>query len=112
MLRKLVLLLVIAVSTSAGASTFQCGGYTLELIPDALFKINGQTVDSQRIKDLGETGMMVKMDLMPARDGNNYAFQYIHHPGSSARFLNVQLLQTSMDAPRIIGSFPCVKVGS
>lgn len=50
------------------------------------------------------------MGLMPARDGNNYGFEYVHPDGSNSRFLNVQLLQASMDAPRVIGSFPCVKV--
>lgn len=90
----------------------QCGGFRLDLIPDSLFKINGQTVTSQKIKMLGKdgTGMKIDMGLMPARDGNNYGFQYIHRPGSDSRFLNVQLLQASMDAPRVIGSFPCVKV--
>nr|DAI70382.1 MAG TPA: hypothetical protein [Bacteriophage sp.] len=52
------------------------------------------------------------MGLMPARDGNNYGFQYIHPDGSTKRWLNVQLLQNSMDAPRIIGSFPCKKVAA
>ena len=47
---------------------------------------------------------------MPAKDGNNYGFEYIHRPGTETRFLNVQLLQNNMDAPKIIGSFPCKKV--
>jgi len=90
----------------------QCGGFRLDLIPDSLFKINGQTVTSQKIKMLGKdgTGMKIDMGLMPAHDGNNYGFQYIHRPSSDSRFLNVQLLQASMDAPRVIGSFPCEKI--
>ncbi|SAL93366.1 Putative secreted protein (fragment) [Klebsiella pneumoniae] len=50
------------------------------------------------------------MGLMPAKDGNNYGFEYVRYPGTEKRFLNVQLLQASMDAPKIIGSFPCKKV--
>lgn len=110
------LLLLSIVTTAAwaenGGVTLQCSNFKLELIPDSMFKINGQTVTSQKVKVLGENqnGVKIDMGLMPARDGNNYGFQYIHRPGTEARFLNVQLLQNSMDAPKIIGSFPCKKV--
>jgi hypothetical protein len=43
------------------------------------------------------------MGLMPSRDGNNYGFEFVKRNGKA--FLNVQLLQNSMDAPKIIGSF-------
>lgn len=76
-----------------------------------MFRINGEYVTSQKIKTLGDgNGMKADMGLMPAKDGNNYGFQYIRRPGSESRFLNVQLLQNSTDAPKIIGSFPCKKV--
>lgn len=48
------------------------------------------------------------MGLMPARDGNNYGFEFVKRGGKS--FLNVQLLQNSMDAPKIIGSYPCSQI--
>lgn len=97
---------------SAGTTTLQCGSYKFEAIPEAMNKINGQTVTSQKIKMLGadETGIKISMGLMPARDGNNYGFEYIRYPGTEKRFLNVQLLQNSMNAPKVIGSFPCRKV--
>jgi hypothetical protein len=61
---------------------------------------------------LGKSGdyanMKMDMGLMPARDGNNYGFEFVKRDGKA--FLNVQLLQNSMDAPKIIGSFPCKKV--
>lgn len=91
-----------------GGLTLQCSGYKLELIPDAMFKINGETVTSQKIQTLGNgNGMKAELGLMPARDGNNYGFEYIRRPGTETRFLNVQLLQHNMDAPKMIGSFPC-----
>lgn len=93
-----------------GGVTLQCSNFKLELIPDAMFKINGQTVTSQKVRELGKDGVKIDMGLMPAKDGNNYGFQYIHRPGSESRFLNVQLLQFSADAPKIIGSYPCKKV--
>lgn len=99
-----------ASAANHGGLTLKCAGFKLELIPDSMFKINGEFVTSQKITDLGEDGLKVDMGLMPASDGNNYGFQYIHRPGSESRFLNVQLLQSSMDAPRVIGSFPCKKV--
>ncbi|HCS3923212.1 TPA: hypothetical protein OQX74_002376 [Escherichia coli] len=100
-----------AFAANPSGVTLQCGGYKLELIPDSLFRINGETVTSQKIKTLGNgNGMKADMGLMPAKDGNNYGFEFIRRPGTETRFLNVQLLQNSMDAPRIIGSFPCKKV--
>ncbi|MEQ5195387.1 hypothetical protein [Klebsiella pasteurii] len=105
------LLVIASFGATADTITMQCGGFRMEAIPDSMFKINGQTVTSQKIKILGNgDGMRVDMGLMPAKDGNNYGFQYIRRPGSESRFLNVQLLQNSMDAPKVIGSFPCKKV--
>lgn len=106
------LLALASVGASANTITMQCGNFRMDAIPDSLFKINGETVTSQKVKMLGKdgTGMQIKMGLMPAKDGNNYGFEYIHRPGTETRFLNVQLLQNSMDAPKIIGSFPCKKV--
>lgn len=79
---------------------------------EGLVRINGELVTSQKVKYLGAQGDESKavwnMGLMPARDGNNYGFEFVKRNGKS--FLNVQLLQNSMDAPRIIGSFPCKKV--
>ena len=91
-------------------ASIQCGGY--RLTGDGMTLINGEMVTSQKIKYLGapgdDTQMRMDMGLMPAKDGNNYGFQFIKRDGKA--FLNVQLLQNSMDAPRIIGSFPCKKV--
>ena len=107
----LFLLPGLSLAANNGGITLQCTGYRLELIPDSMFRINGEYVTSQKIKTLGDgNGMKADMGLMPAKDGNNYGFQYIRRPGSESRFLNVQLLQNSTDAPKIIGSFPCKKV--
>lgn len=72
--------------------------------------INGERVTSQKITNLGADGIKIDMGLMPAKDGNNYGFEYIRRPGTETRFLNVQLLQNNMDAPKIIGSFPCKRL--
>lgn len=96
----------------ANGYTAYCGPYTIVAKVGEMDMINGERVTSQKITNLGSDGIRIDMGLMPARDGNNYGFQYIHRPGSEKRLLNVQLLQNSMDAPKIIGSFPCKKVSS
>ncbi|HCM5438123.1 TPA: hypothetical protein ACQ7O8_004389 [Klebsiella pneumoniae] len=100
----------ISFSAAASGFTSHCGPYTFVAREGEVSIINGERVTSQKIKFLGEDGIKIDMGLMPAKDGNNYGFQYIHRPGSESRFLNVQLLQNSMDAPKLIGSFPCKKV--
>ncbi|HCC2456067.1 TPA: hypothetical protein M2P23_005447 [Klebsiella variicola] len=99
-------------SAAASGFTSHCGPYTFVAREGEVSIINGERVTSQKIKFLGEDGIKIDMGLMPARDGNNYGFEYIRRPGSESRFLNVQLLQSSMDAPKIIGSFPCKKIHS
>lgn len=100
----------ISFSAAASGFTSHCGPYTFVAREGEISIINGERVTSQKIKFLGEDGIKIDMGLMPAKDGNNYGFQYIHRPGSESRFLNVQILQNSLDAPKIIGSFPCAKV--
>ncbi len=45
---------------------------------------------------------------MPSRDGNMYGFEFIKRDGIV--WLNVELLRASMNAPRIIGTFDCIKI--
>ncbi|ECF0142211.1 hypothetical protein EX931_14270 [Salmonella enterica subsp. enterica serovar Monschaui] len=109
---KYALLFGLFVSLPSFAA-FQCGGYKMTLSDaEGLVRINGELVTSQKVKYLGAQGDESKavwnMGLMPAHDGNNYGFEFVKRNGKS--FLNVQLLQNSMDAPKIIGSFPCKKV--
>lgn len=106
-MKQFCLALAVMVSMPTMAA-IQCGNYIMT--GEGMTVINGETVTSQKVKFLGEDGIKIDMGLMPAKDGNNYGFQYIHRPGSESRFLNVQILQNSLDAPKIIGSFPCRKV--
>ncbi|MEL0553464.1 hypothetical protein [Raoultella lignicola] len=105
-------LALFAVISTPTMAAIQCGNYVMT--GDGMTVINGETVTSQKIKFLGKNGdyanMKMDMGLMPARDGNNYGFEFVKRNGKA--FLNVQLLQNSMDAPKIIGSFPCKKTSS
>lgn len=98
---------------SVGANAgFQCGGWKLTGDDDGWVRVNSEKVTTQKVHELGAKGDGANtkwdMTMMPASDGNNYGFQFIKRDGKS--WLNVQLLQASMDAPKIIGSFPCKKV--
>ncbi|HBS7006623.1 MULTISPECIES: hypothetical protein [Klebsiella] len=103
-------LILIALFSAPALSAVQCGGYRLTINDaEGLVRINGELVTSQKVKYLGKKGdesnTKWDMGLMPSRDGNNYGFQFIKRGGKS--WLNVQLLQNSMDAPKLIGSYPC-----
>ena len=107
---KLFSVAMLSIASFSSFAAIQCGGF--RMTGDGMTIINGDTVTSQKVKFLGKNGdyanMMMDMTLMPASDGNNYGFQFIKRDGKA--WLNVQLLQASMDAPKIIGSFPCKKV--
>ncbi|EPA3167025.1 hypothetical protein ACQ26G_004195 [Yersinia enterocolitica] len=111
-MKIVVLIIASALSFGAYANGYiaKCGPYSMVAKEGQMNVINGERVTSQKITFLGDDGIKIDMGLMPARDGNNYGFEYIHRPNSEKRWLNVQFLQHSMDAPRIIGSFPCKKV--
>lgn len=110
-MKQFCLALAVMVSMPTMA-VIQCGNYIMT--GEGMTVINGETVTSQKVKFLGKDGdyanMKMDMGLMPARDGNNYGFEFVKRNGKA--FLNVQLLQNNMDAPKIIGSFPCRKVPS
>ena len=109
---KVIFLFTVFLSYSSSGYCFivKCGDFKMVADAGQVSKINGEKVTSQKITELGDNGLRVEMTLMPASDGNNYGFEYVHRPDSETRFLNVQLLQADMDAPPIIGSFPCKKI--
>ena len=109
---NLILAVSLLLTSSLALADLQCGGYRLHAAKNGWTEINGEQATSQKIKFLGQKddweNVKTDMGLMPARDGNNYGFEFVKRNGKS--FLNVQLLQNNMAAPKIIGSFPCKKV--
>ncbi|MCD1126098.1 hypothetical protein LPW36_08810 [Jinshanibacter sp. LJY008] len=105
-----IALLLLFCGSALAAS--KCGKYRLDAGNDGWTRVNNEKVTSQKISFLkGKDdwdNVKIDMGLMPARDGNMYGFEFIKRNGKA--FLNVQLLQNSMDAPRIIGTFDCKKV--
>ncbi|EHZ8806235.1 hypothetical protein SP047_004304 [Salmonella enterica] len=113
-MKNILFLLSTLISTTAlanqGAMISQCGNFTLVAKVGEMTKVNGETVTSQKITELGNNGLKVDMTLMPARDGNMYGFEYVHPDGSNKRWLNVELIRGNMNEPRIIGTFDCKRV--
>ncbi|HCI6434077.1 hypothetical protein [Klebsiella quasipneumoniae] len=107
---KLLCFVLAMIVSMPSISAIQCGNYTMT--GEGMTGINGETVTSQKIKFLGKDGdyvnMKMDMGLMPSRDGNNYGFSSVKRNGKA--FSNVQPLQNSMDALKVIWSFPCKKV--
>ncbi|WP_337065157.1 hypothetical protein [Rouxiella badensis] len=116
-MKKSTFLLAFVISATSNAQTnvvhqYNCGEFKLDMIANSMSKINGEFVTSQKIASLGSGGMKMDMTLMPARDGNMYGFEYVHPDGSKKRWLNVELIRTNMDQPRIIGSFDCRRISN
>lgn len=84
-MRGIIFLLAVFSACSAWADGFtvKCGGYTMVANQGELSTINGERVTSQKITELGTNGLKVDMGLMPAKDGNNYGFEYIRRPGTA-----------------------------
>ncbi|HHT2233331.1 TPA: hypothetical protein ACTY1G_003601 [Klebsiella michiganensis] len=111
-MKKIILVigLLAAAASNAQSVTMQCGGFTLEIIANSMSKINGEYVTSQKIASLGEQGAKMDMTLTSSKDGNFYGFEYVHPNGSNKRWLNVELIRSSMNQPRVIGTFMCKRV--
>lgn len=103
---------LLALMSHSAIASFQCAKWTLAGNDDGWVRVNGEKVTSQKVVYLAEKGdetnTKYDMGLMPARDGNMYGFQFIKRDGKA--WLNVELLRANMNAPRIIGTFDCVKV--
>lgn len=96
---------------SAFADT-QCGPYRLAAGSDGLMLINGAKPESQKMTFLKakEDYDNIKMDWRVATNqpGKWIGLEYIKRDGKA--FLNAQLLQASMDAPRQYATYDCQKV--
>lgn len=106
--------LAIGLNLASGTAfaDLQCGGFRLHAASDGWTQVNGEKVTSQKITFLKQKAdwdnVKTDMAIMPAKDGYMYGFEFIKRDGRA--MLNVELLQTNRDAPRLIGSFDCKKV--
>ncbi|EOY4401225.1 hypothetical protein [Raoultella ornithinolytica] len=114
-MKKAILIIGMVASMACSAKAplthrYDCGAFRFEIIENSMSKINGEYVTSQKIASLGERGAKIDMTLTSAKDGNFYGFEYVHPNGSNKRWLNVELIRSSMSQPRIIGTFMCKRV--
>ncbi|MGP2864796.1 hypothetical protein ACTVMW_22105 [Serratia bockelmannii] len=109
---KALAAVVVFISSSCLADT-QCGPFLLTPGPsDGWFRINNAKPESQKVTFLKakEDYDNIKIDWRVASNqpGKWVGLEYIKRDGKA--FLNAQLLQASMDAPRQYATYDCVKV--
>ncbi|WP_049612986.1 hypothetical protein [Yersinia pekkanenii] len=113
-MKPLIYVLIVLVGSLFTASTYaarQCGNFTISAGNDGFMRINGERPSSQKITYLGKKDDVDNMKIdwfLSSQDGNMYGLEYFRR--NDKVWLNVQLLQNSMNAPKIIGSFPCKKL--
>ncbi|HFF9774463.1 hypothetical protein V6272_06355 [Serratia marcescens] len=109
---KALAAVVVFISSSCLADT-QCGPFLLTPGPsDGWFRINNAKPESQKVTFLKakEDYDNIKIDWRVASNqpGKWVGLEYIKRDGKA--FLNAQLLQASMDAPRQFATYDCVKI--
>lgn len=109
---KALAAVVVFISSSCLADT-QCGPFLLTPGPsDGWFRINNAKPESQKVTFLKtkEDYDNIKIDWRVASNqpGKWVGLEYIKRDGKA--FLNAQLLQASIDAPRQYATYDCVKV--
>lgn len=108
-IKSLILAGLFLLPTCSNAA-FQCGSFNLSIDDrEGLVRVNGEKVNTQKVYYLGKQGdesnARWEMTLMPARDGNMYGYELMKR--NHKAWLNVELIRTNMDQPRLIGSFDC-----
>lgn len=92
----------------------QCGPFYLGTSPanDGWSRINGDKPKTQKVTFLKQKDDYnnIKMEWVveSSKDGQLYGIEYIKRNGKA--FINAQILQASMDAPRTYGTFDCRKI--
>ncbi|EEP9807796.1 hypothetical protein PP836_003366 [Salmonella enterica] len=92
----------------------QCGSFRISAGPsnDGFMRINGVRPETQKFFFLGKkddyNNIKIQWIVDTDEPGRWFGMDYIKRDGKA--ILNVQVLQASMDAPRIYGSFPCHRV--
>jgi len=110
---RVVIALILTLPGSVFADS-QCGPFKLGTSDanDGWARINGVKPESQKFTFLKADGDYenVKMQWMVQRSDAPgwFGMDYVKHDGKA--ILNVEVIRTNMDQPRIFGSFDCVKI--
>lgn len=110
---RVVIALILTLPSSVFADS-QCGPFKLGTSDanDGWARINGVKPESQKFTFLKADGDYenVKMQWMVQRSDAPgwFGMDYVKHDGKA--ILNVEVIRSNMDQPRIFGSFDCVKI--
>lgn len=91
----------------------KCGPFLIDLTPqDGWARINGAKPETQKITPLpgNVDGNNIKLQWMVPTNspGKWYGMDYVKKNGKA--ILNVQLVQANMNAPRVYGTYDCIKL--
>lgn len=112
MLKNALLIAAMTISVSSVADT-RCGNFLLSSgYEDGFFRVNGVKPETQKVTFLKqqEDYDNIKVQWMVPRSDYPgwYGMDYIKRNGKA--ILNVEVVRSNMDQPRIFGSFDCVRV--
>jgi hypothetical protein len=113
MFKLLVVLFYSLLSTQLLAKTV-CGPYTLDAVKvnDGWVRINGAKPESQKITFLKQKedydNIKMEWSMATTQPGLWIGMEYIKRDGKA--ILNTQQLRASMDAPKIFGTYDCVRI--
>lgn len=114
MMRIKALVLAACLLPGIAFADSQCGPFHLgtSKSDDGWARINGTKPESQKftfLKAQGDYNNVMMQWMVPTNTpGHWYGMDYVKRNGKA--ILNVQLVQASMNAPRVYGSYDCVKV--
>ncbi|ANF79315.1 TPA: hypothetical protein P7V41_002644 [Salmonella enterica] len=110
--KVIALTLVLLPLRMAFAVDTQCGPFLLSPGSDGLMRINNAKPETQKLTFLKEKEdyRNIKMQWMVPTNspGKWYGMDYVKKNGKA--ILNVQLVQANMNAPRVYGTYDCIKV--
>ncbi|WP_227136592.1 hypothetical protein [Kosakonia radicincitans] len=90
----------------------QCGPFLLSPGSDGLMRINNTKPETQKLTFLKEKEdyRNIKLQWMVPTNspGHWYGMDYVKKNGKA--ILNVQLVQASMNVPRVYGTYDCIKI--
>ena len=109
---SILMLSIGALADDVAKPLMRCGPFTLSSSHDGFMHINDVRPETQKFSFLGDKDDYSKVKyqwMVPTNTpGKWYGMDYVKKNGKA--ILNVQLVQANMNAPRVYGTYDCVKV--
>ncbi|MBN5183677.1 hypothetical protein JY469_23925 [Serratia marcescens] len=111
-IRKMALAVALLSSSIFASAAQQCGGFYLKGQSDGLVYVNGVKPLSQKVTFLKEKGdydnVMFQWMVEDPKTGQLLGIEYVKRAGKA--ILNAEAVRANMDAPRVFGTYDCVRV--